>query len=106
MEDLICYVLTSIKGGINAITPLLRIALYISRKEKPLRSISDETELQIENGVKRSSAYNNIEGYKAMIRVLPSQLTERQRVNLSSDGNSNFVSLMTDGTNVAKKTHV
>ena len=38
-----------------------------------------------------------------MIRVHSSQLTERQRVNLSSDGNSNFVSFMIDRLNVVKK---
>ena len=57
----------SIKGGINAITPLLRISLYITQKEKLLQSFTDEIELQIENGVKISTSYNNNEGCKAMI---------------------------------------
>ena len=103
MDHPICHILTSIKGGISAIMRLLRITLYIAQKEKPLQSYTHETELQTENGVKISTAYKNAEGYKAMIRVPSSQLTERQRVNLSSDGNSNFVSFMIDRLNVVKK---
>ena len=67
IDHLICCILTSIKGGISAITPLLRITLYIAQKEKPLQSYTDETELQTENGVKISTAYKNTDGYKVMI---------------------------------------
>lgn len=67
MDHPICCILTSIKGGISAITPLLRITLYIAEKEKPLQSYTDETELQTENGVKISTAYKNTDGYKVMI---------------------------------------
>lgn len=106
MDHPICCILTSIKGGISAITPLLRITLYIAQKEKPLQSYTDETELQTENGVKISTAYKNTDGYKVMIWVPSLQLPERQRVNLSLDGNSNFVSFTIDRLNVVKKTHV
>ena len=56
----------SIEDGNNESTPLLRIALYITQKEKLLKSFTDEIELQIENGVKVSTSYNT-EGCKAMI---------------------------------------
>ena len=87
IRGLLCQFWDSLKGGIDTIMPLLRIAPYKARKEKPLRAFTDETELHIENGVKIFTTYNNIEGWKAMLRLLSWQLNKRQRVNLSSDGN-------------------
>ena len=55
----------SIEGGNNEITLLLRIAFYITQKEKLLQSFKDDIELQIENGVKTSTS--STEGCKAMI---------------------------------------
>ena len=87
-----------------AIKPLLRTAVYIARKEMPLRSFIHLIELNVENGCKISTAYNNIEGCKAMVRILSSELTQRLISELKSvSGSTNFASWMIDGSTAAKK---
>ena len=86
--------------ALKGIIPLLRIALHIARKEMSFNSYTDEIELDIDNGCKISSSYNNCEGCKALVHILGDQLRDDIREDVNQ--NTNFFSWMIDGSSVAK----
>ena len=93
---------TSEQRGINAVKPLLRIALFVALKERPFTSFADEIGLNIDNGPKIPPAYDIPEACKAMIHILADRIKEEKRMEFTK-GEFNFLSWLIEGSVAAKR---
>ncbi|XP_077975585.1 zinc finger protein 862-like [Styela clava] len=85
----------------NAIKPLVRTALYVSRKELPFNAFADLLQLCADNGGKITTSYGNREGCKAFIHILAEEILSSIRNEVHKK--VNFFSWMVDGSTVVKR---